>query len=127
MAGMARTSALLAALAALLLVPAAAGAATFTVDTTADADDTNLGDGVCFAGRAAACTLRAAVEEINEEGKPGTVNVPAGDYTLSLQTAIAISEDVTIQGAGARATRVQAEIDSTTGEGFDRVFDITGL
>src|SRR4051795_9498898 len=116
------------ALAILLLVPATSNASTFDVDTTGDGGDSNLGDGVCLS-RAVGCTLRAAVEEINSEAKPGIVNVPRGVYTLLSADggAIEITSDLTISGVSARSTRVESEVDSSTGDGLDRVFDVTGL
>jgi hypothetical protein len=53
---------LLALSCALVAVPS--GAATFAVDSTADAVDVVPGDGLC-ATAAGACTLRAAVMETN--------------------------------------------------------------
>ena len=65
----ARTALPLATLATFLLmvVAAPAEAATFTVDSGADAHDLTPADGVCDTddGSAVVCTLRAAVEQAN--------------------------------------------------------------
>jgi len=50
-----------------LAAPAVALAAEFTVDTTSDGIDENLGNGICRSEVPEACTLRAAIEEINEK------------------------------------------------------------
>lgn len=54
----------LAVLACALALPAAAGAAEFTVDSTADDGDFTSGDNVCLT-MGGECTLRAAIEESN--------------------------------------------------------------
>ena len=50
---------------------------TFTVDSTADAPDAVPGDGIC-ATAAAACTLRAAIDEAVASGAPSEIDLPAG-------------------------------------------------
>lgn len=59
---------------------------TFNVDTTADATDALPGDGAC-ATAAAACSLRAAIEEAQALGGGNhyQINLPAGTYTLTLE------------------------------------------
>jgi CSLREA domain-containing protein len=52
---------LLLASAVVLVVARYAGAATFTVNSTADRVDANVGDGVCRTS-AGTCTLRAAIQ-----------------------------------------------------------------
>lgn len=54
-----------------------ASAANFSVDSTMDAVDANPGDGVC-ADSAAACTLRAALEETNNARGVGPGRPPGG-------------------------------------------------
>jgi CSLREA domain-containing protein len=103
------------------------GPADFTLETTADAPDLSPGDGVCATavGDNNACTLRAAIQEANAIAGANTIHVPAGTYTLSIagpgERAAAtgdldITDDVTIDGAGAAATIVD-------GGGLDRVFN----
>jgi predicted outer membrane repeat protein len=91
-----------------------------------DAVDSNPGDGVC-ATAGGVCTLRAAITEANSlGGGPHTINVPAGTYTLTipgqgennnLTGDLDILQGMTINGAGADVTIVDAG-------GIDRVFDI---
>jgi uncharacterized repeat protein (TIGR01451 family)/CSLREA domain-containing protein len=97
-----RRSALVVALAgvflALLLWGARpAQAATFTVNSTADEQDANPGDGIC-ASASGACTVRAAVEEANALPGPDIINVPNGTYMFGFAPAT-ITSDVTIVGA----------------------------
>ena len=81
-----------------LALPGGAHAATFTVDTTADAPDANPGDGVCDDG-AGNCTLRAAIDEANALAGADTIALPVGTYTLT-DGQLQISDDLTISGAG---------------------------
>jgi CSLREA domain-containing protein len=62
----------------------AATALVFTVNSTSDADDSNIGDGVCASG--SGCTLRAAIEEANRHFGPDTIlfNIP-GDGLKTIQ------------------------------------------
>jgi CSLREA domain-containing protein len=113
----------------------ASNAQAFVVNSTADAVDASLGDGQC-ATSAGACTLRAAIQEANALSGADTISVPAGTYTLTLGAGfgdpveppeppepifncnVAGSGDfegdldimcpVTISGAGAGATIIQA-------------------
>lgn len=83
---------------------AAASAAGFTVDSTADAPDATPGDGVCAAS-GGACTLRAAVGEANALVGADSVTLPAGTYSLG--STITLASLLTLTGpAGARATVV---------------------
>lgn len=80
------------ALLAVLCVPQVVAAATFTVNVTADRRDISPGDGVCSAGPGPggteACSLRAAIMEINALGGTGVheIVLPAGTFALSLET-----------------------------------------
>jgi CSLREA domain-containing protein len=57
----------------------------FTVNTRSDGPDADPGDGWCKTSTGA-CTLRAAVQEVNELRRPGnTISLPAGKYTLTLE------------------------------------------
>ena len=91
-------------------------AATFAVDSTADAEDANPGDGVC-ATAAGPCTLRAAIQEANALPGLDTIVVPAGTYVLSLGE-LEIKSDLVIDGAGAAQTTVD-------GNQLSRVFSVT--
>ena len=78
----------------------AAGATTFTVDSTADDSDANL-NGTC-ATAGAVCTLRAAIEEANFKAGADTINfaIPgAGPHTIRPGSALTtITSPVTIHG-----------------------------
>ena len=121
---------LLPALIAVVLMGRANGtrAASFTVDSTADAVDASPGDGVCAAS-AGQCTLRAAVQETNARRGADSINVPAGTYVLAIPGAgedasatgdLDITDDLTITGSGAGRTIVD-------GGHLDRVFHVIGL
>jgi CSLREA domain-containing protein len=69
-------------------------AATFTVDTTLDAQDANPGDGTCAAS-AGACTLRAAIMEANALPGADTILLPSGTYVL---TIVGTNEDSAATG-----------------------------
>jgi CSLREA domain-containing protein len=113
----------IAALALLACTPA--GAATFVVDTESDSVDANPGDGLCVDAEGH-CSLRAAIEETNALDGADTIALPAGTWVLTIagkdEDASAtgdldIDGDVTLQGAGSDATRID-------GGALDRVFDI---
>jgi hypothetical protein len=107
--------------------PAAAPRATWTVDTTADTVDAQIGDGRC-ADANGSCSLRAAVQEANATFGLDEITVPAGHYALTLGGAdedaaatgdLDIREDLTLVGPDGRDTTVlAAAVD-------DRVLDIT--
>jgi CSLREA domain-containing protein len=106
------------------LLPAAQ-AATFTVNSTADAVDAHPGDGVC-ATATHVCTLRAAIQEANALAGADIIKLPAGIFTLTLAGAdeddaatgdLDITDDLTLTGAGAASTIID-------GGGSDRVLDI---
>ena len=129
-----RTAATVAMLAAVSLAGAgaqAAHAASFAVDSTADAVDVRPGDRLCRTA-AATCTLRAALQEANATDGADTVVVPPGRYGLASvpfpeagfpferdagNGDLDITDALTIRGAGARETTVD-------GGGLDRVFSI---
>jgi len=114
-------------LAAAVVIAPAARAATFNVNSTADAVDASPGDGVCAAADSS-CTLRAAIMEANALPGSHTINVPAGLYILTIpgigeenaaQGDLDVTGSVTIVGAGPGTTIVD-------GGGIDRVFEIIG-
>lgn len=85
-----------------------AAATTFEVTTTADLPAANPGDGICEASSGAGnCSLRAAIMEANSIGTPVEIILPAGDYLLSLGQLQADGQ-ITIRGAGAELTRIDA-------------------
>jgi CSLREA domain-containing protein len=113
----------------------AASAATFTVNSTADAVDARPGDGIC-ATATGACTLRAAIQETNALPGADTVMVPAGTYILTIpgrgETAAAtgdldITDSLTVTGAGTASTIVEPCTPSPITapcSGIDRVFHV---
>ena len=98
-------------------------AATFMVDSPADQVDAKPGDGQC-ATELKTCTLRAAIQEANEQGG-GTITLNPGTYTLTIapNNALPLAAtgdldvygELTINGGGADKTIVD-------GGGLDRVF-----
>ncbi len=96
----------------------------FTVDSTSDVVDDTI-DGVCDDG-GTNCTLRAAIQEANDNAGLDIIFVPAGTYTLSIagtgEDAAATGDldvlsHLALAGAGATSTTVDAN-------NIDRVFHI---
>jgi hypothetical protein len=114
--------------AVLVLVLAAtfpAAAATFTVNSTADAIDATPGDGVC-ATATGTCTLRAGVMEANALPGPDGVVLPAGtfrltptgdDEDLGVTGDLDVLDTLGIAGAGSDDTIID-------GFGADRILDV---
>lgn len=107
----------------------AVNAATFVVNTTNDTADANPGDGTC-ADASAMCSLRAAISEANALAGDDIITLPAGTYTQSLVAANEdlnaggdwdIRSNITINGAGAATTIVQAA--ATPGTATERVME----
>jgi CSLREA domain-containing protein len=82
-----------------------ASAASFTVNSAGDAGDANLANPAC-ATAANVCTLRAAIEQANASAGSDVITVPA--LTIPLGSPLTISSNLTLQGAGARTTVLQA-------------------
>ena len=109
--------------------------ATFTVTSTADAVDANLGDGVCSAA-SGACTLRAAIQQANALAGADTIQVPAGTYVLAIHGQnqnlaesgdLDVTGPLTIAGAGATSTIVDGGTPASAASeirGLDRLFEI---
>ena len=89
-------------------LPPATRVATKTTDTD---------DGVCDAD----CSLR---EAIDVAGAGDTVEIPAGNYTLTSGSELVIDVDLTLIGEGEATTRIQAA--ALPGLASSRVFNITG-
>ena len=103
---------------------------TFVVNTTNDTIDANPGDGIC-ADSTGHCSLRAAIMEANATFGADTISVPAGTYTLTIPGIdedaagtgdLDVTDSVTIEGAGAGSTIIQAGTTATNG--IDKVFSI---
>ena len=108
-----------------LLACAAAEAATFAVDTTDDAVDAAIGDGLC-ARAGGGCTLRAAIQEANFDAAPDAIVLPAGTFALTLAGTnedlsasgdLDVRASLAIAGAGPLATTID-------GASLDRVLDL---
>jgi CSLREA domain-containing protein len=107
--GVVALAALATALAGLTAAPPAHAAASFVVDSTADASDAVPGDGTC-ATAADACTLRAAFEEADAlDDAAITIQVPAGTYLLTAgeislsDAAKSADTSYTVEAIGGRA------------------------
>src|SRR5918999_6430161 len=97
----------------------------FDVNSTTDARDAQVGDGVCRTV-AGACTLRAAIQEANALPGADEIQLPAGTYSLGIAPQnqndaasgdLDITGSLAIRGAGAGSTHVN-------GSGLDRVFEV---
>lgn len=114
-----------------MFLSVAANAATFVVNTTNDTADATPGDGMC-ADAGAQCSLRAAISEANALAGDDTITLPAGIYTQSLVAANEdsnaggdwdITSNLTINGAGAATTILQAA--ATPATATERVMEST--
>jgi len=118
---------------------------TFTVNDHAhDLPDDNPGNGTCHT-TAGTCTLRAAIMEANRSGSGAIIVVPAATYTLTilanscasdgeacgdlnLTTPISGSPSITITGAGAATTTIDAnKIDRVMLVSSGRSVEISGV
>lgn len=79
----------------------------FIVDVTTDGGDANVGDGMCATG-GGDCTLRAALQEAMASGGVSDVTLPAGTYSWTLGELLIDAGEITVIGAGARTTIVDA-------------------
>ncbi len=102
--------------------------AVFTVNTTVDAAGASCGG---------SCSLRQAISAANAAGGANTINVPAGTYTLTIGNAGGLNEDnnatgdldinnaLTLVGAGAATTIIQAGTTATNG--IDKVIAVNPI
>jgi hypothetical protein len=96
-----------------LIAPAASSAATFNVNTSIDSSDA----GGCVSEPV--CSLRDALAAAASADTEDRVEIPAGHYLITLgQLEVAAAGTVTIHGAGARSTSIDAG-------GTSRVFKMT--
>ena len=107
-----------------VLQPTPARAASLVVSSTVDAVDAAPGDGICQTSTPGECTLRAAIMEANALAVADTITLPAGIYTLTLGSELVVTTDVTLTGAGASSTIIQAG--ASPGVANFRVFNISG-
>jgi len=94
-----------------------AGATPYTVGTTADLP------GVCAAG---SCSLRQLIATVHATPfPPDTISVPAGTYMLDPGLGVlAITDNLSIVGAGARTTTIAMPVPADRSNAGDRVFSI---
>ncbi len=101
-------------------------ALSLVVNSTTDAPDVTLGDGIC-SDALGNCTLRAAIQEINAFGDAANdISLPTGTYILTIG---GINEDASVTGDldcfqnisinGTNATNTIID-----GNGADRIFNI---
>jgi LPXTG-site transpeptidase (sortase) family protein len=89
-------------------------AASFTVDTTNDTNDSNMGDGLC-ADLSGNCSLRAAILEANALPGADSITLPAGTYTLTSGEQLpSVTSEITLDGAGSGSTIIQANAAANT-------------
>ena len=112
---------------------AAPAATIFTVDSTLDEPDGDTSDGLCASFPSGKCTLRAAIMQADATIAPDMIIiVPAGTYTLTrrpdsadgaengdlnLTTQAGDSRTITLLGAGAASTIIDANM-------IDRVLSV---
>lgn len=109
----------------LLLLAGPSSAAIFTVNSTVDAVDANVGDGVC-AAIGGACTLRAAVMEANADFVFDLIELPAGHYVLSIEGPEAFlggAGDLEVSGAPLKIEGDDATTTIIDANGIDAVFE----
>jgi len=123
----------LAVLGGMIAIPAQG--ATFTVNSTVDELDTNPGDGVCAAA-SGQCTLRAAIQEANALTGADNVTLPAGTYRLTIDGRdedgaatgdLDITDDLSISGADAASTIIDADARDRVFHAIDTSVDIGGV
>ena len=112
----------------LLLLATTTFAETYTVNTTADTVDINIGDGICAdTSSPAKCSIRAAIQEANSDTTIDTISIPEGIYNLSISGSgednaatgdLDIINPLNILGAAKDTTIID-------GNSLDRIFHIT--
>jgi CSLREA domain-containing protein len=104
-----------------------AQAATFTVNSPADAPDANPGDGVC-ATRGGNCSLRAAIDEANRAPSSDEIGLPPDRYTITgaRNDDSNASGDFDVAAAGSLTLDGSGDPGSTVldGAGLDRVVHV---
>lgn len=99
----------------MLVCASSASATTFTVNSTGDAVDKNIGNGVCETNKKNECTLRAAIEEANATagGAPHTIafNIPTTSSSYNSATGVWTITPATALPA---ITRSSTTVDATT-------------
>jgi hypothetical protein len=108
----------------------AQAALTFNINVTADVEDPLLNDNNCDVDLPSIgnqCTLRAAISQANFTDGLQIINVPAGTYNITLGS-LRISDEVTINGAGAEVVFVDASaIDNRVFWNLASAVEISGM
>ncbi len=118
-----------------VILPSISWAKTFNVNSSQDVNDLEPGNGLCVSYLIVFppyvfpfCTLRGAIEETNNLPGPDIISLPEGTFTFTIEGRdennaltgdLDITDSLTIRGAGAGKTFIDAT-------GLDRVFDILG-
>ncbi len=99
---------------------------TFTVNSTLDEVDSNIGNSVCLSVNGN-CTLRAAIQEANAHNVAGdTIILPAETYTLTISGSETLSAqgDLNILSSGLNINGAGASTTIIDGGALDNVFHV---
>jgi len=102
-----------------LVSAGAAQAASFTVNDANDAALANPSGTTCVSTNGGGCTLRAAVQAADNTGGSNTITLPAGTFTLSIDSTgtndpstgdldVINGDSLTVNGTGASSTVINA-------------------
>jgi CSLREA domain-containing protein len=116
---------------ALLVMSGSAHAAVFDVNTTNDTPDADVSAPEC-ADSAGDCSLRAAIDQANENPDDDTINVPDGRYVLTIEGRDENQNaegdlDIGFHGPNSGDTDIVGESTADTivdANGLDRVFHV---
>jgi CSLREA domain-containing protein len=118
------TTALMVILAAgIWSLPGLVQATTFTVNTLDDTPDANVSDNIC-ADALGSCSIRAAIEQSNANGDTSNIiEIPGpGFYTLTINTPLTVTKNLTINGVGAVDIVILGDFINRT----SRIFTLNG-
>ncbi len=107
------------------------GRVDYAVTTTADAPDSNPGNGICQS-TLGGCTLRAALMEAATQDVPIVISIPAGVFEVNIpgqDEDFAATGDLDIRALGGEARILIGQGPDQTiirSNGSDRVFDLDG-
>lgn len=100
-------------------------AATYTVNTSTDTVDANIGDDLCE-DAVGKCSLRAAIQEANSDIEEDTIELPENTFTISIAGTgedlsatgdFDITESLIISGASREGSKIDANSE-------DRIFHV---